>query len=567
MSEPKDILLDSSRRSPGERPSGVNHLLVIAIDAYKHCPPLHNCVKDAMDFIQVLWEKYTFEKSHTYTLINEQATRSNILNTIRDLKDKVKPKDNLLIYFSGHGQNIGNVGYWIPVEVHSSDDSGFVSTHDLKARLDNVHSFHTLLVVDACFSGSLFLSFKSAPLAAGEDRRSRWGLAASHSREQALDGTPGENSPFADRLLKNLRINQGKLGMQDLAIRIKNEVFTVSEGRQTPIFQPLNISGDDSGQFVFHPKTEDEETVWATVLQQGSIESLDTYLIKFPNGLHAPQAQALRRDLEEESRWENLKTNGTVAQCTSFLLDFPNSRFHKEVRLRIRILEETQAWEEALRRNGISDFFDFIDKFPQSQFAALASQKIAALRHSTEEEDAWRQAKNEHSEMGYQRYISRFPQGRYAVKASEELEAFRYKKQQHALREKEEIAWSSARRTGTIAAFEAFLRDYPTGSFHAEATGLLDSLKSQAAQQADQIAWNQACTQYHRLLRILPCCALYPASRRGKGGFGKACTSKRRGCLADRQKGKYSRSLPCLPGCRIYALPIRSGTGAHSPYR
>ena len=40
---------------PEVGPTGNNHLLVIAIDEYVHCPKLRNCVKDAKEFAELLW--------------------------------------------------------------------------------------------------------------------------------------------------------------------------------------------------------------------------------------------------------------------------------------------------------------------------------------------------------------------------------------------------------------------------------------------------------------------------------------------------------------------------------
>ena len=183
------------------------------------------------------------------------ATRTNILNKIKNLRNSVKEEDSLLIYFSGHGQTLDDIGYWIPVEAKKEEDSEFVSSHDLKTKLDVINSFHTLLIADACFSGSMFIDYKEIPMAAGEDRRSRWGLAASHSRERALDGTPGGNSPFAERLLRILSNNTESLGIQRLAVQVIDEVFQISERRQTPVFKPLRVQGDDQGQFVFKLRT------------------------------------------------------------------------------------------------------------------------------------------------------------------------------------------------------------------------------------------------------------------------------------------------------------------------
>ena len=53
------------------------------------------------------------------------------------------------------------------------------------------------MIVDSCFSGSLFMRFKSVGLAERlEHIPSRWGLTAGRN-EVVADGKMGNNSPFA----------------------------------------------------------------------------------------------------------------------------------------------------------------------------------------------------------------------------------------------------------------------------------------------------------------------------------------------------------------------------------
>lgn len=383
MSEPKDILIGRNIGNPDGNPTGVNHLLVIAIDDYQFCPKLNNCVRDAEDFTRLLVEKYRFEQSNTQSLVNNNANRKTILDTIRDLRQKVKPQDNLLIYYSGHGQTVDGVGYLIPVDAQPDSDADFVSANDLKNRLDQIGCFHIVLLVDACFSGSLFSSFKNATThVAGENRRSRSGLAASHSREQALDGNPGENSPFANRLIRNLRENEHPLGMQALASRVIDEVHRLSENRQTPVYKSLNVRGDDAGQFVFHPRKWDEEKAWALVLQDISMERLDNFLTVFPKGVHSDEARVYRKELLEEQEFETLKAKPTIEKGLSYLRRFPQSQWLPKVRLIIQELEEEKEWVIASQQNTISAYLGFLGKFPSSKFAAEANFKIESLKNS-----------------------------------------------------------------------------------------------------------------------------------------------------------------------------------------
>ena len=249
----RDLSLENEQETDYRR--GENHCLIIAIDNYENdIENLDNCVKDAEDLKKILLEKYQFEESNLTTLFNSDATRKNILTLLREYKAKLKFNDNLLLTFSGHGANIDNTGYWIPFEAGVNEDYNYISTNDLIDRLDLIDCHHILLIIDACFSGNIFTKTRSSNIRGDEKRRSRAGLSASHSREIAHDGATGENSPFAKHLITKLKRNNKPLGISDLANYVIEKVQEDTKFSQTPIFRPLNIKGDDLGQFIFYPK-------------------------------------------------------------------------------------------------------------------------------------------------------------------------------------------------------------------------------------------------------------------------------------------------------------------------
>jgi hypothetical protein len=82
--------------------------LIIGIDEYSgEWPPLKNAVNDARGVAELLSSKYTFK--YIKTLYNREATRDNILKEFEFLLQKVKENDNVLIYYSGHGEYIQNM--------------------------------------------------------------------------------------------------------------------------------------------------------------------------------------------------------------------------------------------------------------------------------------------------------------------------------------------------------------------------------------------------------------------------------------------------------------------------
>jgi uncharacterized caspase-like protein len=117
MAEKRGAGRPADYRNP-QAANGKNYVLAIGIDAYEHWQPLSNAVKDAQEFVQVLTQQYQFEADEVFTLFNEQATEGRIYQAIREMKRRLEPRDNLVVYYSGHGHydEEFDEGYWIPGE-------------------------------------------------------------------------------------------------------------------------------------------------------------------------------------------------------------------------------------------------------------------------------------------------------------------------------------------------------------------------------------------------------------------------------------------------------------------
>ena len=123
---------------PGTLPTdtwGTYHALIIGINEYQQWPQLRTAVKDATVLSQVLVERYGFDKDRVILRTDAAATRRQITADIRALATSMKPDDNLLVYFAGHGQldDLTGDGYWIPVEGEAGNPSSWIANSYLKA--------------------------------------------------------------------------------------------------------------------------------------------------------------------------------------------------------------------------------------------------------------------------------------------------------------------------------------------------------------------------------------------------------------------------------------------------
>ena len=358
---------------------GHTHLLVIGVDAYAHCPPLSNCVRDAKGFAQLMQQQYQVSPERTYELYDAQATRTKVLRKLKNLRHKVKEDDSLIIYFSGHGEIEDDEGYWIPIEGKPGEDEGWIAASSIKRRLNQVESFHTLVIADACFAGSFFVTFKSATRQLLHSRRSRWGISASHSRERALDGEAGDNSPFAKELLRALRHNQQPLPVDQLFTQVRDAVAAATQGRQTPIFKNIDVKGDDQGQFVFVPAIT-EGQAWAACQKTGTVAAYEAFLAQFPDGRHHSEAKETLHFLKEESAWKRARQGNSIASYLRYQDTYPQGRYFAQSVQAIADLEDAQDWATAQGRDTIAAYLQYQTRHPHGQYRAQAQQAVQRLR-------------------------------------------------------------------------------------------------------------------------------------------------------------------------------------------
>ncbi len=103
---------------------GRYHALVMGNNDYVHLRKLTTAVGDADAVAKLLEERYGFRVTK---LIN--ATRRQITGAFNDLRKTLTERDNLLVYYAGHGvlDEEAGAGYWQPVDARSDDDSNWFS--------------------------------------------------------------------------------------------------------------------------------------------------------------------------------------------------------------------------------------------------------------------------------------------------------------------------------------------------------------------------------------------------------------------------------------------------------
>ena len=244
---------------------GKYYALVIGNNKYRKVPRLDTPVNDARDIEKVLRTKYGFK---TTLLLN--ATRYQILSALNKLRNDLNEKDNLLIYYAGHGEldKVNMRGNWLPVDAEADNTANWISTIAITDILNMMSVKHILVVSDSCYSGAMTRS-ALARLDAGNsgEKKSEWLKAMLKARSRTvltsgglkpvMDGGGGKHSVFANAFIKALQANNGLLEGQALYRKVSARIVAIAAGygiEQVPEYAPIRHSGHESGEFFFVPK-------------------------------------------------------------------------------------------------------------------------------------------------------------------------------------------------------------------------------------------------------------------------------------------------------------------------
>ncbi len=257
----KTNVISAQESGSGEAIENTRYVaLVIGVNAYSGTwPQLNNAVNDARGVAAELQKDYNF--SIVRTVYDKDATRAKIMAELEWCVDNLTEKDNLVIFYSGHGEfkESLNKGFWVPVDALTNATSQLISNSDLHTFIASIRTKHTLLIADACFSGDITRGRMNS-LEDDNDKfyKKAHSLMSRHAItsggiEPVMDGGKEGHSIFTYYLIKALRENKSKfIDATHLFDNIK--VPIVNNSDQSPKYLPLKNTGDEGGEFIFYRK-------------------------------------------------------------------------------------------------------------------------------------------------------------------------------------------------------------------------------------------------------------------------------------------------------------------------
>ncbi len=234
---------------------GKNICLLIGAQNYAdaNIPSLTNPVADAVRLKLILKNNYNFAEESIITLFNPSV--NDVKRQLLELTTQLQPEDNLLIFYAGHGIWVEKEkkGYWLMTDAKRNDPNTWLPNKTVLDLIAKIPSRHTLLITDACFSGSVFKTrglTDGAPKAIQEmeEKISRIAITSGNDTE-----VPDE-SVFMKYLIKALSENKEKyLTAQKMFI---NQIIeaVMTESKTEPRYGTLELAGHVGGDFIFIKK-------------------------------------------------------------------------------------------------------------------------------------------------------------------------------------------------------------------------------------------------------------------------------------------------------------------------
>ena len=289
--------------------------LVIGNSQYQHASQLPNPANDSADMAKA-FERLGFE----VTRLND-VDYSQMRRALLTFSEKANQADIAVVFYAGHGMEVNKQNYLIPTDAELRTDTS-VSFEAIPMELvtEAVSGAKglKLVILDACrnnpFAASMQMTNSSRSIGRGFARvePSSGTLVAFAAKEgtEADDGN-GRNSPYTKALLSH--IEQPGLEINFLFRRVRDDVMAQTGNRQQP-FTYGSLPGEEiylsapagkaasarsdkpDGAPAFQSAETLELALWNEVRDSNSVELLQHFLTRFPNGNFSGIAKARLRE-------------------------------------------------------------------------------------------------------------------------------------------------------------------------------------------------------------------------------------------------------------------------------
>ncbi|TWA71048.1 formylglycine-generating enzyme required for sulfatase activity [Azospirillum brasilense] len=253
--------------------------LVIGVGAYRHATELPNPRNDARAMSAAL-RKLGFTVEERYDLDNR-----GLAEALRGFGIQAAQADVALLYFAGHGMQVGGTNFLIPADARLERERDLVyEALPLNLPMGELAQARKLgiLILDACrnnpFADRLVRSgTKKTEVHSGfarvDDTPTDTLVAMATRADAVAEDGQGDHSPYTASLLKNFEVPGLELSL--FFRRVRDDVMQITQGRQ----EPFLYGSLGAAPFYFNPLPENRPPQLAAfktleVFDRGGTEGL-----------------------------------------------------------------------------------------------------------------------------------------------------------------------------------------------------------------------------------------------------------------------------------------------------
>jgi formylglycine-generating enzyme required for sulfatase activity len=339
--------------------SATDYALFFAVEDYDQMGKLTNPIDNATAIAAELKANYGFQ-----TEVVPNPTFVQIADKIAEYQQKFASgaydqKGQLLVFFSGHGVQRGNNGYFMPKDGNPTKLYEKVIEYDnWRYEIDQIACQHILVTIDACHSLTFDPNWKNKT-----DRN--FGRRGDATKDQVLldhkayrsrlfftsDGTNNQTpdrSTLARQFLTGLRTHRSGNGYLPA-----DELYASYLKRAAPVPGGGDFGQDEPGsRFLFFRKlapvpvdARADIAAWNQAKASNNCTAYRNYLQQFANGDFAGLARQQIIACEEEEQmlaaWAAVRASNRRDQYEDFLKKYPNSPYTEAVNLKLAEFEAT----------------------------------------------------------------------------------------------------------------------------------------------------------------------------------------------------------------------------------
>ena len=386
--------------------------LVVGNAAYQAVPQLPNPSRDASAVARMF-------RDAGFDTVETQLNVGNLefKRAIRRFEATADQADIAVVYYAGHGLEIGGVNYMIPVDARLASDRDAedeaIPLERLVSSADGARRLR-LIILDACRDNPFVTTMRRerkmaanravvAGLGKVEPTSTDTLIAYAAKAGSTADDGAGEHSPFTMAVLRYLTVPG--LDVRLAFGRVRDEVLKATGNKQEPFV--YGSLGGGNIALVAAPATRPEAPIsdvkadYELVQRIGSKRAWEVFLGTHPTGFYAdlaraqieainaeaaktqlaslPQQQPLREAPTREAlEWDRVKDSTDVATLQRFIKRFPDSPLAINAQQRVDVLNKAaQEREEQARaaREAARKAAEEAQRLAEARKAELAAQK------------------------------------------------------------------------------------------------------------------------------------------------------------------------------------------------